>query len=101
MKFDSTSDRLFSASLDRTLAIWLGTQLHHVVRVHTPIDRMNLFCSSNILLARGQFWGFDRLMMFQIGKHIHELKSQQKNTLNQEPKKTNQIQASEVASWSL
>lgn len=92
---------MYSSSLDRTISIWLGKQLHHIVRVHIPIDRMNLLCSSNILLARGQFWGFDRLMLFQIQKNPQELKSQEKNNSDKDVPKPTNIQASEVASWAL
>lgn len=92
---------MYSSSLDRIIAIWLGKQLHHIVRVHIPIDRMNLLCSSNILLARGQFWGFDRLMLFHIQKNPQELKSQEKNNSNKDTQKTTNIQASEMASWAL
>jgi len=60
---------------------------------------MHLFSSSNILLARGQFWGFDRLMMFYIGKNSQELKSIPKN--NKTLKPTASMEAFDVASLAL
>ncbi len=101
MKFDPITKRLFSSSLDRTLTIWSDTKLLHILEIHIPIDRIHLFSSSNILLAHSQFWGFDRLMMFYIGKNLQQLTSIQKDNINKELKNTNSIQASEVASWAL
>jgi hypothetical protein len=79
----------------------LDTKLLHILRVHIPIDKIHLFCSSNILLARGKFWGFDRLMMFYIGKNLQQLTSLHNDNVNKELQNTTGIQASEIASWAL
>lgn len=62
---------------------------------------MHLFSSLNILLARSQFWGFDRLMIFYIGKNLQQLTSIQTENINKEPKNTTDIQVFDVASWAL
>jgi hypothetical protein len=62
---------------------------------------MHLFSSSNILLARGQFWGFDRLMMFDISKDSQALQSIQKNKRNKLLNLTASMETFDVASWGL
>ncbi|CAF3973360.1 unnamed protein product [Rotaria sp. Silwood2] len=101
LKFDINTNRLFSSSYDRTLAIWSPTKLLHILRVHIPIDSINLFSISNILLARAKFWGFDRLIMFYIGNYLQQSTSIIKNNLNKELQNMTNIQACDVASWAL
>ncbi|UJR33443.1 hypothetical protein I4U23_020888 [Adineta vaga] len=101
LQFDPNTKRLFSSSLDRTLAIWSPTTLLHVLHTHVPINRIHLFVSSNVLLAQGRFWGFDRLMMFYIDNNIRPTQTISKTTLNKESKSTTIMEASEVASWAL
>ncbi|CAF3555173.1 unnamed protein product [Adineta steineri] len=101
LQFDTNTNRLFSASLDRSLAIWSGEELLRVLQVHIPIDRIDLFASSNILLAQGKFWGFDRLMMFYIGNDLQQLTAIQNNNIDTELKNTTNVDASEIASWGL
>lgn len=101
MKFDPTTERLFSSSSDRTLAIWSKTQLLHILRIHLPPTNIELFSAYNILLVQGQFWGFERLLMFYIGKNLRLLSSIRKIDMNNELKNITSIQASDVASWAL
>ncbi|CAF0728007.1 unnamed protein product [Rotaria sordida] len=101
LKFDTNTNRLFSSSYDRTLAIWSPIKLLHVLRAHIPIDSINLFSISNILLARAKFWGFDRLMMFYIGNYLQQSTSIKQNNINKELKNMTDIQACDVASWAL
>lgn len=101
MKFDPNTERLFSSSSDRTLAIWMKTQLLHILRIHLPAKNIELFSSYNILLVQGEFWGFERLLMFYIGKKSRLLSSIRKNEITDELKNTTSIQASDVASWAL
>lgn len=93
------TSRLFSSSADRTLAIWSPIKLLHVLRVHIPIDRIDLFSNSHILLALGKFWGFDRLMMFYIGNHLQQ-STLKKNSSN-DFESVSSTQAFDVASWAL
>ncbi|CAF0739662.1 unnamed protein product [Rotaria sp. Silwood1] len=101
LKFDMNTTRLFSSSYDRTLAIWSPIKLLHVLRVHIPIDRINLLSVSNTLLARAKFWGFDRLMMFYIGNYLQQSTSIKQNTIMKELQNMTDIQACDVASWAL
>ncbi len=73
----------------------------HVLRVHIPIDKIHPFPLSNILLVHGQFWGFDRLMMFSIGTDLQQIRSIQKNNIKKELKNIPSTEACEVASWAL
>ncbi|CAF1017635.1 unnamed protein product [Adineta ricciae] len=99
--FDPNSKRLFSSSRDRTLAIWSPTTLLHVLHAHVPIDKINLFPSSNILLAQGRFWGFDRLLMFYIDNYFPSSTTIPKDSINKESTNTSNVAPSEVASWAL
>jgi len=101
LKFDPTTQRLFSSSSDRTLAVWSQTQLLHILRIHLPPSNIDLFSSNNILLVQGQFWGYERLLMFFVGKNSRLLSSVRKNELSNELKTTTSIQASDIASWAL
>ncbi|CAM4909126.1 unnamed protein product [Rotaria socialis] len=99
LKFDINTSRLFSSSLDRTIAIWSPITLLHVLQVHIPIQRIDLFSISNILLAGGKFWGFGRLMMFYVGNYLQQSPSIQQNSTKKHYQSVPSVQASELASW--
>lgn len=102
LKFDIHTDRLFSSSLDRTIAVWSPMFLLHVLRVHMPIERIHLFTVSNILLARGKFWGFDRLLMFHIGSNATPSTAALPQLVtSKQPKQSANIEPAEIASWGL
>ena len=62
---------------------------------------MHLISSSNILLARGQFWGFDRLMMFDIDNNSQNSKSIANDKKNKQLNATASMETFDVASWGL
>ncbi|CAF1437547.1 unnamed protein product, partial [Didymodactylos carnosus] len=76
LKFDglSTKCKLYSSSINRTFTVWCYNNSQwnvlHELYMHIPIEKFYIVSNNNssqqVLIALGRFWGYDRLLMFEI-----------------------------------
>jgi hypothetical protein len=66
-----------------------------------PIDRLDRLSSSNTLVAKGKFWEFNRLMIFDIGMKSQQTILMEAKAIDQNLTKTRNIQVDELASWAM